>query len=207
MPATGSIATNSAPSPSSARVSLPVPGGQIDDDALGADVQLVGQPRDRRLRVAGAPALVVGRAALKAAARPPRGIAVTAPPPARSARAATPPSPASPSRRSMRASQPRSVRAFSTDGQRRWTSTSKLGRCSKAQLLGILAAGLPDERGDLRDGVLLGGRDVEVLVLAGRGGHRGDDPVGDVVDVGEGARLLARPEDLQRPLARRAPWR
>ena len=36
---------------------------------------------------------------------------------------------------------------------------------------------------------------------AGRVGHRGDDALGDVVDVGERARLLARAEDLERPLA------
>ena len=109
--------------------------------------------------------------------------------------------PARPSRRSIRASQPSSSRAFSTDGQRRCTSTAKLGRCSRAKLRRILAAGLPDQRRDLGDRALLGGGDVEVLVLAGGRGHRGDDPVGDVVDVGERARLLAGAEDLQRPLA------
>ena len=36
---------------------------------------------------------------------------------------------------------------------------------------------------------------------AGRRAGRGDDPVGDVVDVGQRARLLAGAEDLQRPLA------
>ncbi len=40
------------------------------------------------------------------------------------------------------------------------------------------------------------GGDVEVLVLARGRSHRGDDPVGDVVDVGEGAGLLATAEDL-----------
>ena len=50
---------------------------------------------------------------------------------------------------------PSSSRAFSTDGQRRCTSTSKVGRCSNSSWSRILAAGLPDQRGELGDGQLL----------------------------------------------------
>ena len=63
-----------------------------------------------------------------------------------------------PSRSSICASQPSSRRAFSTDGQRRCTSTSKLGRCSSSSSAGIVAARLPDQRGDLRDRQLLARR-------------------------------------------------
>ena len=39
-------------------------------------------------------------------------------------------------------------------------------------------------------------------LTAGGRGHRGDDAVGDVVDVGERAGLLAVAEDLQRAAGR-----
>ena len=55
---------------------------------------------------------------------------------AASPRAARPPSARCPSCTSMRASQPSRRRAFSTEGQRRTTSTSKLGRCSSANSSG-----------------------------------------------------------------------
>src|SRR5436190_3606894 len=52
-----------------------------------------------------------------------------------------------------------------------------------------IAAGLPDHAGNVRHRALLAGRDVEILVLAVRRGHRGNDPVGNVVDVRERAGL------------------
>ena len=112
-----------------------------------------------------------------------------------------------PSSSPRRASQPSCRRAFSTDGQRRCTSTSKLGRCSSSNVRRVLAAGRPDHARDLGYRQLLGGGDVEVLVLGRRGGHRGHDAVGDVVDVRERARLLAGAEDLQWPLPGAAPLR
>ena len=59
-----------------------------------------------------------------------------------------------PSGRSRRAgpscaSQPSSRRAFSTEGQRRWTSTSKLGRCSSSKSSGSSPQASQITRGDL----------------------------------------------------------
>ena len=51
--------------------------------------------------------------------------------------------------------------------------------------IGVLAARLPDDARDLGDRQLARGGDVEVLVQARRRAHRGDDAVGDVVDVRE----------------------
>ncbi len=103
-----------------------------------------------------------------------------------------------PSRTSIRAFQPSSRSAFSTDGQRRWTSTLKLGRCSSAKSAGSLPAASQHSAAISRDGQLVARRDVEVLVEPGRVPGRGDDPVGDVVDVRERPRLLAAAEDRQR---------
>ena len=74
--------------------------------------------------------------------------------------------PAIPSRRSTCASQPSSRFAFSTEGQRRCTSTSNEGRCSSSNASGSSPARLPDDARDLGHRALLGGRHVEVLVLA-----------------------------------------
>src|SRR5689334_10579833 len=71
------------------------------------------------------------------------------------------------------------------------------------ELCSLETAGHPDEPGDLRYRPLLGCGDVEVLVLARRVDHGGDDAVCDVIDVGQGAGLLAGSEDLQRPLSRK----
>src|SRR5829696_5697577 len=62
---------------------------------------------------------------------------------------------------------------------------------------GILVARLPDDARDLAHRTLVARGDVEVLVLARRVRHRGDDAVGDVVHVGERTRLLAGAEDLE----------
>ncbi len=69
------------------------------------------------------------------------------------------------------------------------------------ELAWILAACLPDDARSLGDGQLVRGGDVEVLVQAGGRGHRRDYSVGNVVDVRERARLLARAEDLERVLS------
>src|ERR671924_468750 len=45
--------------------------------------------------------------------------------------------------------------------------------------LGVATAGGPDDARDVGDRALVGRADVEVLVEAGRRGHRRDDPVGD----------------------------
>src|SRR5215211_6542568 len=75
------------------------------------------------------------------------------------------------------------------------------GLALQLEVVRILAAGVPHDARDLFDGELLRPRDVEVLVLARGAGHSGHDPLGDVVDVRERARLLARSEDPQRSLA------
>ena len=116
------------------------------------------------------------------------------------ARAATRRSRRSPRARPICASQPSSRLAFSTDGQRRCTSTSNDGRCSSSNAAGSSPHASQMMRAISATVSSSDGGDVEVLVLAGGVGHRGDDPVGDVVHVGERARLLARAEDLQRPL-------
>ena len=106
-----------------------------------------------------------------------------------------------PSRTPICASQPSSARAFSTEGQRRCTSTSKLGRCSSSNCVGrpapqashtirAISATVSSSRADT----------LKSSSTRRRVGHRGDDAVGDVVDVRERARLLAGAEDLQRPL-------
>ena len=92
--------------------------------------------------------------------------------------------------------------AFSTDGQRR----CDVDRRSSA---GARARARPGRRrrppSTMRAiSATVSSREAEMLkssFSAGRRAHRGDDPVGDVVDVGQRARLLARAEDLQRPLA------
>ena len=66
----------------------------------------------------------------------------------------------------------------------------------------VVARRLPADRGDLGDGALLARRDVEVLVEPVRVAGRGDDAVGDVVDVRQRPRLLAGAEDRQRRDAR-----
>ncbi len=105
-----------------------------------------------------------------------------------------------PPRRSICASQPSSSRPSRPTASGAARRRRSVGRCSSSKSLGVLAAGLPDDARDLGDGQLARGGDVEVLVQAGGRAHRGDDAVGDVVDVGERARLLARAEDLQRAL-------
>src|SRR5919107_1114870 len=66
-----------------------------------------------------------------------------------------------------------------------------------------VAAGLlPDDAGELGDGELVARADVEVLVDGVRRGHRGDDAVGDVVDVGQRAGVRAVAEDRQRGVRR-----
>ena len=70
-----------------------------------------------------------------------------------------------PCRRGRRAAAPRPpIRAargpFRTDGQRRWTSTSKLGRCASSKLLGVLAARLPDQ---LRRSATVSSSEAEML--------------------------------------------
>ena len=67
---------------------------------------------------------------------------------------------------------------------------------------GIVPARLPDQGRDLRHRELSRGGDVEVLVLGGGGSHCRHDPVGDVVDVGQGSRLTTVAEDLERALVR-----
>ena len=101
----------------------------------------------------------------------------------------------------IRASQPSRRLAFSTLGQRRTTSTSKVGRCSSSRSAGSLPAASQQMARDLGDRALVGGRDVEVLVQAGRRARRGHDPVRDVVHVRERPGLLAGAEDGQRPQA------
>ena len=109
--------------------------------------------------------------------------------------------PAMPSRRSMRASQPSSRRAFSTDGQRRCTSTSKLGRWRSSNSEGSW----PQASQMIRAiSAMVRSSDAEMLkssFSAAACSERGDDAVGDVVHVRERARLLARAEDLERVLA------
>ena len=73
-----------------------------------------------------------------------------------------------------------------------------VGRCSSANASGSRPHASQMIARDLGDGQLVGGGDVEVLVQAPRRGHRGDDAVGDVVDVGQRARLGAVAEDRQR---------
>ena len=102
----------------------------------------------------------------------------------------------------MRASQPSSRFAFSTDGQRRWTSTSKLGRCFNSN-----SAGSRPDASQMISAMsaMVRSSDAEMLKSSfspARALHRRDDAVRDVVHVGERARLLARPEDLKRVLAR-----
>src|SRR5918998_1786240 len=86
--------------------------------------------------------------------------------------------------------------ALHVDGERR--------QVGELERLRVAAADLPDDPRDLRDRQLLRGGDVEVLVQAGARGHRADDAVGDVVDMGQRARLLTGAEDLERVLAREA---
>ena len=103
-----------------------------------------------------------------------------------------------PSRTPIRARQSSSRSAFSTEGQRRWTSTSNDGRCSSSRSSGSLPAASQHRRAIWATVSSSRGRHVEVLVQGGRMGHRGDDAVGDVVDVRERPRLLAGAEDRQR---------
>ena len=105
---------------------------------------------------------------------------------------------AMPSRTPMRAFQPSSRSAFSTDGQRRRTSTVKLGRCSSSNAAGSLPHASQQMRAISATVSSSARGDVEVLVEPGGMGHGGDDPVGDVVDVRERPGLLARAEDGQR---------
>ena len=74
------------------------------------------------------------------------------------------------------------------------------------QLVRVIAHGEPAAAGDLGHRELLARRDVEVLVQPRFRARRDDDPVGDVVDVGQRARVLAGAEDRQRaqPLERLA---
>ena len=100
--------------------------------------------------------------------------------------------------------QPSMSRAFSVDGQRRCTSTSKRRQVLELEVGRVVAARLPDDPGDLAHGQLIRGGHVEVLADRGVVRERGRDAVRDVVDVRERAGLLARPEDRERALAPRA---
>ena len=75
----------------------------------------------------------------------------------------------------------------------------RLGR--ELELLRVAAAGLPAQPGELGDRGLLAPGDVERLALAGRRAHGADEAVGDVVEPGEGARLLAAAVDRHRAQA------
>ena len=121
------------------------------------------------------------------------------------ARAATRRSARSRPRRRSAPASPAAARAFSTDGQRRWTSTSKVGRWASSKSAGsrpqasqtmrAISATVSSRAAEmLKSSLSPAGEDIAV-----------DDAVGDVVDVGERARLLARAEDLQRRAGRRAP--
>ena len=91
------------------------------------------------------------------------------------------------------ASRSRSARcAFSTDGQRRCTSTWKLGRCSSSNAAGSSPHSSQMIRAISATVISSSFEMLKSSFSAGRVRGRRDDALGDVVDVGDRPRLLAR---------------